>query len=304
MRLPPLLPMRVFEVVSRHSSIRRAAEELQIDHSAVSRHLKALQVAVDTVLLRTTRNGIQLTDDGARYASQIRKALIEISTVTAELNRGRRQGRLTVWSKPGIAMLVLAPRLAEFERLCPAIDIALRPSENDPDFQSREADLQIGFGLSAAANIRQIELCRPQILAVANPAWLARQPRPRRLEELLQLRLINTENDCWRPWLMAHGLGGPLDIKGPIAWNIQFALEAAKAGQGIALANTLLVESAIAEGALVALDLPLGDIPSEPYVLIARKDLWNDPGITSFRRWLTAIIADRHRQAPRHNVAS
>jgi DNA-binding transcriptional LysR family regulator len=298
MRLPPLLTLRVFEVVSRHASIRRAAEELRIDHSAVSRHLKALQTDVDSVLLRTSHSGIELTEAGARYATQIRKALIEISTATAELSRGRRPGRLTVWSKPGFAALFLAPRLALFERLHPNIDIVLRPSENEPDFQSREADLQIGFRPSAAPNVRQIELCRPRIIPVANPDWLAAQPRPRQLADLLRLRLINTEADCWRDWLAERGMSGPLDIKGPTVWNIQFALEAAKSGQGVALANELLVEGLINDGVLEELDLALPPSPRHPYMLIARKDLWGDPAVTSFRRWLTGLLADRLGRVP------
>jgi len=81
-------------------------------------------------------------------------------------------------------------------------------------------------------------------------------------------------------------------------WNIQFALEAAKSGQGVALANELLVEGLINDGVLEELDLALPPSPRHPYMLIARKDLWGDPAVTSFRRWLTGLLADRLGRVP------
>jgi len=304
MKLPPLLPLRVFEVVSRHSSIRSAAEELKIDHTAVSRHLKSLQLAVQTQLIRTNRNGVALTAAGQRYAAAVRQALIEINTATLDLHRGQRAGSLAIWSRSGFAAHILTPRLADFQRLYPSVEVSLRPSEADPDFSENQADVQIRFGPSPAANVCQVELCRPEIHLLASPGWLERNKRPRTLAELRRCRLIDTEDDCWNQWLSDHGITQPIDITGPNAWNTHFALEAAKAGQGIALANQLIAESYLDQGLLQIIDIPMPAGELKPYMLVAHRDLWGDPAVAGFRRWLTGMLAARQSTGPLRQVAS
>jgi DNA-binding transcriptional LysR family regulator len=304
MKLPPLLPLRVFEVVSRHSSIRSAAEELRIDHTAVSRHLKSLQSAVQTQLIRTNRNGVALTAAGQRYAAAVRQALIEINAATSDLHRGHRAGSLAIWSRSGFAAFVLTPRLADFQRLHPSVEVSLRPSESDPDFSENQADVQIRFGTSPAADVCQIELCRPKIHLLASPAWLERNKRPGSLAELRRCRLINTQDDCWNHWLNDHGLTEPIEIIGPNAWNTHFALEAAKAGQGIALANELIAESYLDQGLLQIIDIPMPAGELKPYMLVAHRDLWSDPAVASFRRWLTGLLAARRSGTALRQAAS
>lgn len=294
MKLPPLLPLRVFEVVSRHASIRRAADELNIDHTAVSRHLKALQAGLGIVLLKTTRSGVELTEAGKRYAAATRKALIEISTATAELNQREDTGPLVVWSKPGFATFFLMPRLAEFEKLHPRIAVMVRPSDEDPDFQADQADLQITYRESQNESIRQIELCRPDAYPVASPDWLADNPRPKTLQELLSSRLIHSEQKCWNWWFSEHGVTAPIEINGPRVWNTHLALEAAKAGQGIAVANELIAAPYLREGSLEAIDVARPRVPLDPYMLVARKDRWADPAIVCFRQWVShAVLSAR-----------
>ena len=293
MKLPPLLPLRVFEVVSRHASIRSAAEELCIDHTAVSRHLKSLQSAVQTQLVRTTRTGVVLTTAGERYAAAVRRALIEINTATSDLHRGQRAGSLSVWSRSGFAAHILTPRLADFQRLYPAVEVSLRPTEEDPDFAENQADVHIRFGVSTASEVCQVELCRPGVHVLASPGWLERNKRPRTLSELRRCRLIQTESDCWNEWLADHGIEERIEPTGPNAWNTYFALEAAKAGQGLALSNELIAEPYVSQGLLIVIDIPLPAGPSKPYMLVAHRDLWSDPAVAGFRRWLTGVMATR-----------
>jgi DNA-binding transcriptional LysR family regulator len=293
MKLPPLLPLRVFEVVSRHASIRSAAEELRIDHTAVSRHLKSLQAAVQTQLVRTNHSGVALTAAGERYAAAVRRALVEINTATSDLHRGHRAGSLSIWSRSGFAAHILTPRLADFQRLYPAVEVSLRPSEEDPDFSENQADVQIRFGVSTASEVCQVELCRPDVYVLASPCWLDRNQRPRSLTELRRCRLIQTEDDCWNVWLADHGIAERIEPSGPNAWNTYFALEAAKAGQGIALANEVIAEPYVTQGLLKVIEIPLPAAPAKPYMLVAHRDLWGDPAVAGFRRWLTGLMAAR-----------
>lgn len=305
MKLPPLLPLRVFEVVSRHASIRSAAEELCIDHTAVSRHLKSLQSAVQTQLVRTNRTGVVLTAAGERYAAAVRRALIEINTATTDLHRGHRSGSLSIWSRSGFAAHVLTPRLADFQRLYPAVEVSLRPAEEDPDFSENQADVQIRWGVSPASEVCQVELCRPNVYVLASPGWLERNKRPRTLSDLRRCKLIQTEGDCWNDWLAEHGVQERLDASGPNAWNTYFALEAAKAGQGLALSNELIAQPYLDQGQLRIIDIPLPSVaPPKPYMLVAHRDLWSDPAVAGFRRWLSGLLAAHHAGVAVRQVAS
>ncbi|HMA52553.1 MAG TPA: LysR substrate-binding domain-containing protein [Magnetospirillaceae bacterium] len=305
MKLPPLLPLRVFEVVSRHASIRSAAEELCIDHTAVSRHLKSLQAAVQTQLVRTNRTGVALTAAGERYAAAVRRALIEINTATSDLHRGHRAGSLSIWSRSGFAAHVLTPRLADFQRLYPAVEVSLRPSEEDPDFSENQADVHIRWGVSPASEVCQVELCRPSVYVLASPGWLERNKRPRTVSDLRRCRLIQVEGDCWNDWLADHGVKEHLEASGPNAWNTYFALEAAKAGQGLALSNELIAQPYLEQGQLMIIDIPLpSTAPAKPYMLVAHRDLWADPAVAGFRRWLTALLAARQAGVAVRQAAS
>ncbi|NYZ14363.1 LysR family transcriptional regulator [Azospirillum sp. RWY-5-1] len=85
MKLPPFASLRAFEAVARHRSVRRAAEELGLDHTVVSRHLKTLQAFVDVPRLQTSRQGVTLPPGGADYQE-------------------KRSTSLTVWCMPGFAL--------------------------------------------------------------------------------------------------------------------------------------------------------------------------------------------------------
>ena len=280
------------------------AEAVKIAFPLMSRHLKTLQSAVQTQLIRTTRSGVALTAAGERYAAAVRRALIEINTATIDLQRGQRGRSLAIWSRSGFAAYILTPTLADFQRQFPAIEVSLRPCEADPDFSENQAHVQIRFGASPADNVSQVELCRTDILIVASPAWFERNKTPRTLAELKRCRLINTEDDCWNNWLVGHGIEDRFEFSGPNAWNTHFALEAARAGQGLALVNALLAEDFIRQGQLRSIEIPLPPIPPSSYMLVAHRDLWADPAVSAFRRWLTGVLAARRAGVAIRQAAS
>src|SRR5215470_11541490 len=119
MRLPGLKSLQVFDVVGRHLNVRRAAEELGLDHSVVSRHLRALQDEVGVRLVETTRTGVALTPAGRDYHAAITAAFDEMAAATAKLARDNAAHRLVVWSIPGFALRWLTPRLDDFHRRYP-----------------------------------------------------------------------------------------------------------------------------------------------------------------------------------------
>ncbi len=203
MKLPPLLALRAFEAVARHQSVRKAAEELCVDHTVVSRHIRALQICLDLPLLRTSRRGVTLTEAGVEYAASISHAFARISTATAKVRRHRRSGVLSIWSVPGFAFHWLMPRLPEFQELCPGIELTLRPTDQPPDFSAFEADAEIRYGEPLDGTRFEV-IARPRVFPVASPEWIERNSTIRTPTDLLEAALLHEDTqEYWRAWFSA-----------------------------------------------------------------------------------------------------
>jgi DNA-binding transcriptional LysR family regulator len=285
MKLPGLKSLRVFDAVGRHLNIRRAAEELRLDHSVVSRQLRALQDELGIRLVETSRTGVILTAAGRDYHAAIAAAFAEMSAATARLTRGHDTDRLLVWSIPGFALRWLTPRLDDFRRRRPKIELVLRATDVHPDLSAFEADVEIRYGKVAARGLRTVELARPRVFPIASPAWVATHREVCAPIDLLQLPLIHEESsDQWRNWLIAAGVDPPERLKGPRLWHAPLAIEAALRGQGVALANELIVADELVTGELV--EVMRTDLKLEPYTFLARADRWSQPPVAAFRAWL------------------
>jgi len=290
-KLPPLVSLRAFDATARHNSVRKAAEELGIDHSVVSRHLKALQAYLQVQLLQSSARAVVLTPAGRRFAKAIGPAFAAIADATAALATEEKSTHLTVWCIPGFALHFLTPRLPAFHAIYPRVEIRLRPADQPADFTSGEIDAEIGFGLTQRPGTRSQILVAPRTYPVVSEAFLTRRPITG-LADLLHVPLIHEESpDQWRQWLIAAGIGPPDRLAGPHLWHSHLAIEAARQGQGVALANDFLARDAIDAGELY--EVGTTQISLAPYVLVTRADRWNEPTLTRFRAWLEEQVKAR-----------
>ena len=298
---PPFATLRAFEAVGRLGGIRRAALALNLDHAVVSRHLRALEEWAGVPLINRQREARILTQTGARYHQRITRALEEIAQASAELISIRNDRVLRIWCMPGLALSWLTARLPGFQALVPEVELALRPYDTSPDFTLCEADVDIHYftgleplQLAVNSGARRIEIARPDVFPVASPKWV-RAARPiGRIEDLLQAPLLHEESDAhWRSWFSACGVGCPDSLPGPRLWQAHLAIEAARHGQGVALANPFLLGDDLSTGRLVpVLDKHLGGrVQLGAYAFTARADRWQYPAVAELRRWLLVEIA-------------
>lgn len=292
MKLPTLKALTAFHAVAKFGSIRRAAEELGVDHSLVSRHLQALQRETGTALVITSRKGVVLTEAGTEYHRTVRDALAAISGATARLRSAQFAKRLVVASIPGFALNWLTPRLADFHKRFPEIDLTLKPMQIPADLDAGEADIVIHYGEVASPTTRSQALARPRVFPVVSPDWMARLPAALDPRALIDLPLIHEESDDqWQNWFRANGVGSTPMLGGPKLWHANMAIEAAKRGQGVALANELIAAEGVATGALV--EITTTDVRLASYVLATRSDQWRRPAVQQFRQWVQDALAGR-----------
>jgi LysR family transcriptional regulator, glycine cleavage system transcriptional activator len=292
--VPPLGMSRVFEAVGRLGSMRRAAEELNLSHTVVSRHVRNLEGWLGTRLVIAGARGVQLTPEGVRFCQTIGRALDLIADATVELRPGVNRSILKLWCAPGLATRWLAPRLARLQQDIPMIDLVMHATEAAPDFRHHEADMVIRYGSEPQGDMRWARLSQPRMLPVASRAWLESRPPIRSLEDLARQPLIHEgSHDQWHRWFATAGYPEPAGLNGPRLGSASLAVEAAMMGQGIALATELLAADDLLSGRLV--EILETRVSLEGYYMIAPRERWNSPAVSRFRAWILQAVAESQK---------
>lgn len=285
-RLPPLVALRAFDAVGRRQSIRTAGDELTVSHTVVSRHLRNLEEWLGVKLIEARGRGVVLTAEGTRYHEQIGRAFEAIARATADL-RPAAQRKLVIWCFPGLANRRLLVHLPELEALLPEWEIFLHPTLARCDLVGGEAHAEVIY-TDRSENSEGVNtelLARPRVFPVASPTFMARYPGIETIGDLLRLPLIHEEStDQWERWFGLAGMSALPSLSGPRLWHAHLAIEAARLGQGVALANDLLVEEDLKTGALI--EVVPSNIRFWGYYLRAPAERWNEPHMVALRGWL------------------
>ncbi|QQK04642.1 transcriptional regulator GcvA [Burkholderia anthina] len=249
-RFPPLNALRAFEASARHLNFRLAADELGVTQGAVAQQVRHLENAVDVQLFRRLPRGLALTRDGLEYFSSVQRALQIIADATEAL--GQRATILTVSTTPSFASKWLIPRLSDFSRLHPDIEVRVIADERLATFKADGVDIAIRLCKPPFPPGLTGELLFPlDIFAVGSPKLLDGNPPIRKPADLSKHVLLHDAHDLWPEFI--HKLDGKVradPTKGPRFSQTLLAIDAAVAGQGIALTSEPLVERDIADGRL------------------------------------------------------
>jgi DNA-binding transcriptional LysR family regulator len=281
--------LRAFDAIGRAKSIRAAGDELAVSHTVVSRHLRNLEDWLGVKLVEARGRGLVLTVDGARYHAQIGRAFEAIARATADLRPAARR-TLAIWCYPGLANRRLLARLPCLEARLPDWEIILHPTLVRCDHSRGEADAEVVYldEVESTDRLRAELLAQPRVFPVASPTFMARYAGIETTTDLIRLPLIHEDStDQWGHWLALAGIDAPPALSGPRLWHAHLAIEAARLGQGVALANEMLVEEDLKTGALIEV-LP-SDIRLGGYYLVAPSARWEEPTMVALREWLREL---------------
>ncbi|NHL69423.1 transcriptional regulator GcvA [Burkholderia ambifaria] len=286
-RFPPLNALRAFEAAARHLNFRLAADELGVTQGAVAQQVRHLEDVVEVQLFRRLPRGLALTREGLEYFSSVQRALQIISDATDAL--GQRPTVLAVSTTPSFASKWLIPRLADFSRLHPDIEVRVIADERLASFRADGVDIAIRLSKPPFPAGLAAELLAPlDIFAVASPKLLDGGPPIRTPADLSTHALLHDAHDLWPEFIEKLGGKGRADpTKGPRFSQSLLAIDAAVAGQGIALTSEPLVERDIAEGRLrrvfdFSFPMSLGF-----YVVFPQANAHSE-ALQAMRRWLFA----------------
>lgn len=246
LRLPSIEGLRAFEAAARCGTFERAADELAVTASAISKRVATLEDLLGAPLFVRSAKALQLTATGREYLGQVREALGLLAAMP--LHRQARRGlqRLRVSAPPTFARQVLVPPLQHFTDAHPSVELELVLSVPFLDPQGTDADVVVRHGEAPP----ETRLMDDLLVPLAAPALLARHPPLGRAADLLRLPLLRTPIEPWGPWLRAAGLPEAEPDQGPRFVDLGLTLEAALAGQGVALARPTLALPALQAGTL------------------------------------------------------
>lgn len=254
-KIPPLNPLRVFEVVARTQNLTQAAAELSVTQSAVSRQLASLETYLGLELVKRERYGVTLTRAGKSYAEALIPAFGAIADATAKLTSGRSQNLLRVKTYTTFAAKWLIPRLEDFHRLHPEVKVRIANGVPDVDFDKDAVDVAIQFGEGKWPGVESDLLFFDEIEPVCSPAFLKKYaPNPRFPSSLLrQCQLISRyrRND-FRDWLTHAGLTAEAEGADEMTFSTSvLTWQAAVDGLGLAIGQNALLRKEFEAGDLV-----------------------------------------------------
>jgi len=281
--LPPLNGLRAFEVSGRRLSFRAAADELGVTQGAVAQQVRQLEAYLGLVLFDRVPKGLVLTAAGRSYHDRIEQAFADIKGATAELKP--EQGRVLISVTPSFAAKWLIPNLPQFSVRHPDIDLRILATEKVSSFHADGIDLAVRQGTPPfGAALDAWLLFKQELIAVAAPSLIKAENLPLPPERLLDLPLIRDGHDLWPQFLANIGLRAESQ-RGLRLNQTALALDAAIAGQGVALASKFMVANEIESGKLLNLGFAATSAKQDFYLLAPRRTS-RDEAVTKVIDWL------------------
>ncbi|MFC6487527.1 LysR substrate-binding domain-containing protein [Nitratireductor sp. GCM10026969] len=254
--LPPLSRLRPFEAAARHESFTLAASELGLTQTAVTKQIAALERDLGVALFERRNRAVFLTDEGSRFGRIVSTALADIATEAAQLRGVALPGGLVLHCQLCEAFYWLMPRLSRFHERHPDIEVRV-VSALAPLTEAREHfDVAIQTTGRPSGSARLAFTASDQVFPVCAPGLVegVRQPIP--LDSLsrfplLSHRVVPQDWIDWPEWFNALGRRMPQEVRLVHFDSFPLVLQAAVAGQGIALGWRRTVDGMLAEGNLI-----------------------------------------------------
>lgn len=282
-----------FEAAARHDSYTRAAQELVLTQSAVSRQITLLESFLGLKLFRRTRHGVTLTPAGVAYARQVGQRLnaLERDTLDTMAHQGDG-GNLTLAAMPSFATHWLIPRLGLLTTAHPDLLVHIEARTRPFLFADSEFDAALYTGTPEQVRnwpgTRAEKLLDETVVPVCSPALMAgrKQLSPDELARMPLLQL-STRSYGWRQWFDTMQVNAPNALNGPRYELFSMLAAAATHGLGLALMPTLMIRSELERGQLVVA-CPQVLQGERAYYLITPEQAQERTALVQFRDWMLA----------------
>lgn len=283
----PLTALRGFESAARLGSFKAAAQELNVSPAAISHQVKSLEAFLGVRLFERSSQSVRLSADGERLQPFMHRALLDIQQGLQVLSPPCAAQSLVVSTTPAFASLWLIPRLGDFHRLYPDIDVRLHTSNDVVDLQ-RDAsiDLAIRALFTPDPQLFEQPLLDEYFGVYCRPGW--QPPAAGSPVELIDVPWLSSAKVTvdWPAWCAkAETLGWLENARFRRYDEEQHALQAAIAGHGLVLASNVLVAEAVARGELIEYR-PEVRLAGAQYTVVCVPGRERQATVRGFSEWL------------------
>ncbi|MFG1478345.1 transcriptional regulator GcvA [Xanthobacter sp. V4C-4] len=304
-RMPPMTALRAFVAAAQQRSFAKAAALLHVTPAAIGQQVRLLEAHVGQPLFRRDRRPeLELTEVAARLLPGLVEGFAAILAAVERLDEAVDDTPLRVSVAPSFALKWLLPRLDRLRARHPEFDVRIATTVMLADFAADEADCAIRFGAGAYPGLHAQILLSDYVIPVCSPR-LAAGPCPLACAaDLAGHTLIHDDGAAidasapdWHGWLKGEGVEGIDAARGPRFDQALMAIEAAIAGQGVALARSTLVSDDLAHGRLAH---PFG-APRKvlhSYYFVCPPHRLPSPKVQGFLAWLKEEAAGEARLQP------
>ncbi len=291
-RLPPLTALRAFDAAARHMSFAKAADELNVTPAALSFQIKSLEEHLGQPLFRRLNRAVELTEAGRTLAPGAAEGFARLQAAWAATRRLQDNTTLTVTAGPALTAKWLAPRLYEFARAHPGIDLRFSATLRNMDFGRDDVDVAIRFGYGQDDGLYSVPVRPEWLTPVMTPELAKKYPTPQSLIEAPlihddSISFLNPRCD-WPAWFRAVGVEFE-PTHGAHFSNADHAIDAAVAGMGVTLGRRPMIIKDVTEGRLVT-PFKIAIETKARFRFLCRMGEETRPQIAAFRDWFLAEI--------------
>ncbi len=287
--LPPIGSLVAFECAARHESFSRAAEELALTQSAVSRQIRALEEIVGVALFERVRQRVVLSEAGRAYLADVRRSLGDLGDATHRvMGFAGTRGVLELAVLPTFGTRWLVPRLPRFLAAHPGVTVDLAARIEPFDFAADPFDAAIHVGQPVWAGGVLEHLMDEEVVPVGRPDWLTARglATPADLAGLPLLHQ-STRPSAWADWFASVGVTTDAAWRGPRFDQFSMVAEAAACGMGAALVPRFLIEEELASGRLAQL-FPEPLATRSAYYVVHPASEGRSALLRAFEEWIVA----------------
>lgn len=285
--LPSITALQSFEAVARYMSATRAAQELFLTQSAVSKQVAQLEEILQNPLFTRVRKRLKLTPAGEMYLIEVRKILNQVEMSSRYIQSyGGDTEVLTVTAPPTFAAKWLIPRLVGFGRKYPNIHLDIRGELGSSEPMNNNVDVEFFSGTGTRPGAVCTRLFEEKIVAVCSPELLT-AGAPNALQQLVNLRLLqlNSRPQAWHDWFEAQNWNSKGSYHGPRFETFHMLISAALCGCGVALIPSFLVRDELEQGKL-AIAWPYAQSSERSYYLSYAEHTAAVPKIQALADWV------------------
>lgn len=290
MKIPPFRAITAFHAAASSGSMVKAAEIMGVTPSAISQQVQIIESHIGIRLFSRIGRRVVLTEAGERYFELIRDEIERITAVTGMMSDNSSYSVLNLRISPTFAAKWILPRLHEFIKTHPDIELRLDATNDPPDFERENIDLEIRHGAGGWPGLHVESLGEERMQVLCAPTYAAAGTL--RIEDLPDHQLIFSVKNVvqWSQWFAAQGFVPERRLRRLLFDRAHMSIDMAVQGHGIVLESSLITADEIASGRLI---LPLGET-----IAVSQRSLWivcphahlSRRKVRSFLNWLRSTL--------------